>query len=110
MQTLIPTPVTHEARPKGKRLGRALGFGLTPRALLLLAAALLLAAPSFLHGHTPWLMFGVDAVLLAAMIADAMTLPAPERFVFTRTFVHAPELGLPAEIEITAIKSAACLD
>ena len=109
MQTLIPTPVTHEARPKGKRLGRALGFGLTPRALLLLAAALLLAAPSFLHGHTPWLMFGVDAVLLAAMIADAMTLPSPERFVFTRTFVHAPELGLPAEIEITAIKSAAGL-
>jgi uncharacterized protein (DUF58 family) len=106
MQTLIPPPVTHEARPKGKRQGRALGFGLTPRALLLLAAAVLLSVPSFLHGSTPWLMFGVDAWLLAAALADAVSLPAPERFRLTRTFVHAPELGLPAEIEINAVKSA----
>ncbi|SEB57026.1 DUF58 domain-containing protein [Terriglobus roseus] len=109
MQTLIPTPVTHRARAKGRRLGRALGFGLTPRALLLLGAAILLAVPAFLHGSTPWLMFGVDALLFAAMSADAVLLPAPERFVFTRTFVHAPELGHPVDIEITAVKSAAGL-
>jgi uncharacterized protein (DUF58 family) len=106
MQTLIPSPVTHEARPKGKRLGRVLGFGLTPRALLLLAAAVLLSVPSFLHGSTPWLMFTVDGLLLFAALGDAMSLPAPERFTFTRTFVHAPELGMPVEIEITTVKAA----
>jgi uncharacterized protein (DUF58 family) len=51
-------------------------------------------------------MFGVDALLLAAALADAVSLPAPQRFQLTRTFVHAPELGLPADIEITVVKSA----
>ena len=103
MQTLIPQPVSHEAHPKGRLLGRALGFGLTPRTLLLLCAALLLAIPAFRHSKTPWLMFGVDALILIAALGDAIALPAPERFTVTRRFVHAPELGRPVEMELTAL-------
>ncbi len=104
MQTLIPEPVTAIAHPKGKRLGRALGFGLTSRTLLLLAAASLLSIPAFRHGHTPWLMFGVDALVLGAAIIDAVSLPAPESYTLTRRFLHAPELGRPVEVELTATK------
>lgn len=107
MQTLIPTAVSHIAHPKGRRLGRLLGFGLTPRTLLLLAAATLLSVSAFLHGHTPWLMFGVDAIVLLAAVADAVALPAPERFTLTRRFLHAPELGRSVRIELTAVHSAA---
>ena len=106
MQTLIPEPVTATAHPKGKRLGRALGFGLTPRTLLLLLVATLLSIPAFLHGRTPWLMFGVDALVLLAAIYDAVSLPAPESLTLTRRFLHAPELGRPAEVELTASKTA----
>ncbi len=106
MQTLIPEPVTAEAHPIGKRWGRALGFGLTARTLLLLAAATLVSIPAFLHSRTPWSMFAVDALLLSAALADAWMLPAPERFTVTRRFLRAPELGLPTDVEITAVHHA----
>ncbi len=106
MQTLIPNLVTAAAQPKGKRFGRVLGFGLTARTLLLLAAATLLSIPAFVHSRTPWLMFAADAVLLATALADAAMLPAPESFSVTRRFIHAPELGIPAEIEFTAVHDA----
>ena len=107
MQTLIPQPVSSEAHPKGRRFGRALGFGLTPRTLLMLCVALLLSIPAFRHAKTPWLMFGVDALVLLVALGDAIALPAPERFTLTRRFVHAPELGRPAEMELTAVHTAA---
>ncbi len=107
MQTLIPEPVTNIAHPVGRRFGRALGFGLTPRALLLLAAATLLSIPAFLHAHTPWLMFGVDALLVIVFVVDAVSLPAPERFTVSRRFVHAPELGRPVEVELTVHQACA---
>src|ERR1700712_1067705 len=106
MQTLIPEPVTAVAHPKGKRLGRVLGFGLTPRTMLMLAAATLLSIPAFRHGRTPWLMFGVDALILLAAIYDAFSLPAPETLTLSRRFLHAPELGRPVEVELTATKMA----
>lgn len=106
MRTLIPEQVTAVAHPRGKRLGRALGFGLTPRTLLLLLGATLLSVPAFLHGRTPWLMFGVDALVLLAAVFDAVSLPAPETLTLTRRFLHAPELGRAVEVELTATKAA----
>jgi uncharacterized protein (DUF58 family) len=106
MQTLIPEPVTAVAHPKGKRFGCALAFALTPRTMLLLLAATLLSVPAFLHGHTPWLMFGVDALILLAAIYDAISLPAPETLTLSRRLLHAPELGRPVEVELTATKMA----
>lgn len=106
MQTLIPVPATAEAHPKGKRLGRLLGFGATPRLLLLLAASVFLSIPAFLASRTPWLMFGLDAVLLLAFVVDAVFLPAPERLQCSRRFLHAPELGTACAIELQVVKAA----
>jgi uncharacterized protein (DUF58 family) len=106
MQTLIPDSVTAVAHPKGRRFGRALAFGLTPRTMLMLAAATLLSIPAFRHDRTPWLMFGVDALILLAAIYDAVSLPAPETLTLSRRFLHAPELGRPVEVELTATKMA----
>ena len=106
MQTLIPEPVTAIAHPHGKRLGRALGFALTARTLLLLLAATLLSVLAFRQGRTPWLMFAVDALILLAAITDAALLPAPERFTITRRFLHAPELGREVDVELIATKTS----
>ncbi|MEK6399184.1 MAG: DUF58 domain-containing protein, partial [Terriglobus sp.] len=106
MQTLIPAPATAQAHPKGKRLGRLLGYGATPRLLLLLAASILLSIPAFLASRTPWLMFVFDAVFLLAFVADAWLLPAPESLQVTRRFLHAPELGTGCAIELQVVKSA----
>ena len=106
MQTLIPEPITAVAHPKGKRFGRALGFALTARTMLLLAAATLLSISAFRHGRTPWVMFGVDALVLLAALYDALTLPAPETLTLSRRFLHAPELGRPVDVELTATKTS----
>jgi len=97
MQTLIPEPVTAIARPNG-RFGRALGFGLTPRALLLLLSGTLLSIPAFFHPHRIWIMFAWDAVILALIVYDVTRLPAPAAIRITRRFVRSPALGEPAEI------------
>jgi len=97
MQTLIPEPVTARARANG-RWGRALGFGLTPRALLLLLAGVLLSAPAFFHPHRLWLMFAWDGLIAALILFDLMQLPAPEKIGVTRRFVHSPALGEATEV------------
>jgi uncharacterized protein (DUF58 family) len=97
MQTLIPEPVTAKARPNG-RFGHALGFGLTPRALLLLLAGTLLSVPAFFHPHRIWIMLAWDALIVALLVFDLVQLPPPEKIAVTRSFVHSPALGEPTEI------------
>ncbi len=97
MQTLIPQPVTATVRPNG-RFGRSLGFGLTPRALLLLIAAVLLSIPAFFHPHLIWMMAAWDALMVALIAFDASRLPAPAQLSVTRRFVHSPTLGTPTEV------------
>jgi uncharacterized protein (DUF58 family) len=105
MQTLIPQPATARAQPIG-RTGRLLGFGLTPLALILLAASFALAAPAFWHPHLIWLMFAADALILALALLDATILPRPAAFTITRTFLDSPQLGQPTRIELTTILDA----
>jgi uncharacterized protein (DUF58 family) len=100
MQTLIPEPVTAIARPGGSsaRFGRALAFGLTPRALLLLLAALLLSIPAFFHPHRIWIMLAGDALIAALILFDLAQLPPPAALTISRRFLHSPALGDPTEI------------
>lgn len=97
MQTLIPEPVTAVARPSG-RFGRALGFGLTPRALLLLLAGTLLSIPAFFHPHRLWIMLAWDALVATLILFDLTQLPSPDNLTITRRFIHSPALGEPTEI------------
>ena len=97
MQTLIPEPVTAVARPNG-RFGRALGFGLTPRALLLLLAGTLLSIPAFFHPHRLWIMLAWDALVATLILFDLTQLPSPDNLTITRRFIHSPALGEPTEI------------
>jgi uncharacterized protein (DUF58 family) len=108
MQTLIPNPVTAPAHPNG-RFGRVLGFGLTPRALLLLLAGLLDAIPAFFHPHRLWLMFAWDALVALLIALDATRLPAPEDLAVTRRFVHSPAIGLETEIAYTVHHEAGAI-
>jgi uncharacterized protein (DUF58 family) len=97
VQTLIPEPVTAVARPNG-RFGRALGFGLTPRALLLLLAGTLLSIPAFFHPHRLWIMLAWDALVATLILFDLTQLPSPDNLTITRRFIHSPALGEPTEI------------
>ena len=97
MQTLVPEPVTATARPNG-RLGRTLAFGLTPRALLLLLAGVLLSIPAFFHPHRLWIMLAWDALVGGLILFDLTQLPPPSALTITRRFLHSPALGDPTEV------------
>ena len=97
MQTLIPPPVTATARTNG-RFGRARGFGLTARALLLLLAGTLLSIPAFFQLHRIWIMLAWDLFILALIAFDLTRLPPPAKITVTRRFVHSPALGEATEI------------
>jgi uncharacterized protein (DUF58 family) len=99
MQTLIPQSARAGAKPLGKA-GRVLGFGLTPLALILLSAGLLMAVPAFFHPRQIGFMLGWDGLIALLVLIDAVRLPRPERFTVTRTFVDSPQLGQPTRIEL----------
>ncbi|HEX4384763.1 MAG TPA: DUF58 domain-containing protein, partial [Myxococcales bacterium] len=99
MQTLIPQPATATASPRGK-LGRVLGFGLTPLTLVLFCIGLLFAIPAFFHAHDIYFMLAWDALLLLAVLIDILLLPHPEAFTVTRTFLDSPQLGEATRIEL----------
>jgi uncharacterized protein (DUF58 family) len=103
MQTLIPQPVTAEARYLG-RAGRVLGFGLSARALLFLAAGLLWAIPAFFHPHRIWIMLAWDGLIALLVVLDGMGLPAPSAIKVTRRFLHSPALGERTEIEYEVVQ------
>src|ERR1700685_3088577 len=104
MQTLIPEPVTATARYSG-RFGRFLGFGLTPRALLLLLAGILWSIPAFFHPNRIWLMLAWDALIAALILLDALALPAPRAIAITRRFLASPTLGERTEVEYEVLQS-----
>lgn len=99
MQTLIPQPATATASPRGK-LGRALGFGLTPLTLILFCIGLLFAVPAFFHPHDIVFMLAWDGLLVLAIALDLLLLPRPETLTVTRTFLDSPQLGEPTRIEL----------
>ncbi len=105
MQTLIPPPVTVQARYVG-RVGRALGFGLSARALLLLVAGLLWAIPAFFHPHRIWMMLAWDGLIALLVLVDGMGLAAPSEITVTRRFLHSPALGERTGIEYDVLQQS----
>jgi uncharacterized protein (DUF58 family) len=105
MQTLIPQPITDNARFLG-RAGRVLGFGLSARALLLLVAGVLWAIPAFFHPHRIWMMLVWDGLITLLVIVDGMRLPIPSSIRVTRRFLNSPALGERTEIEYELLQQS----
>jgi len=103
MQTLIPQPVTVQARHLG-RFGHALDYGLSARALLLLVAGVLWAIPSFFHPHRIWIMLAWDGLMASLMIVDLVNLPDPSSIKVTRRFLNSPALGERTEVEYEVVQ------
>ncbi len=99
MRTLIPRPARGQARPLG-RAGRLFGFGLTPRAIWLLVAGVLLALPAFWYRHAVWMMAAWDALVLLLALWDTVRLPRPGQIEVRRTFLDSPQLGVPTRLEV----------
>jgi len=93
------------------RAGRVVGFGLTPLALGLFAAGLVMAVPAFFHARQIYFMLGWDGVVALLVVVDAVLLPRPEQFLVTRTFLDSPQLGQATRVELAVrVEADAVLD
>ena len=90
-----PGPVRAVCRPRGR-----LGFGLTPRAIGLLAAGLVLALPCFFSPRLGYGMLVWDGLVLAAALYDGLRLPAPQAITVVRSWSNALALDSTTEIEL----------
>ena len=101
---LHPDPVQAECRPRGR-----LAFGFTQRAIILLAAGLLLALPGFFSPRLGYGMLAWDAILLIAAVWDGRRLPKPHQISVERSWNNAPALDSETEIELAITQSGTCL-
>lgn len=95
LPSLHPEPVRAVCRPRGR-----LAFGLTPRAIWLLAAGLALALPGFFSARLAYAMLVWDALALAAALLDGLRLPAAREIAVERAWSNAPALDSETEIEL----------
>ncbi len=93
--SLHPEPVHTACAPRGR-----FGFALTPRAIGLLAAGLLLALPGFFSPRLGYGMLLWDALVLSAAIYDGRRLPQPRFITVERAWSNTPALDSTTEIEI----------
>ncbi len=99
--SLHPEPVRAACVPRGR-----FAFGLTPRAIWLLAAGLLLALPGFFQARWGYGMLVWDALVLLAAILDGLRLPAAQQITIERSWSNAPALSSETEIELAFEHSA----
>ena len=88
-----------------QRRGR-FAFGLTPRAIWLLAAGLVFALPGFFRATWGYGMLAWDALVLLAVILDGLRLPAAPEITIERSWSNAPALDSETEIELAVMHSA----
>ncbi len=117
MQTLIPQSASARATPLGRpgrwysAVVRKVAFGLTPLALGLFAAGVVLAVPAFFHARQIYFMLGWDGLVAALVVLDAVLLPRPEKLLVTRTFLDSPQLGQATRLELSVrVDADAVLD
>ena len=80
---------------------RRWGFGLTPRAIGLLAVGFLWLIPGFWDGRLAFAMLAWDALVLVAALLDELRLPRPAQLTASRSWSNAPALDSLTEIELT---------
>ncbi len=94
--SLHPDPVRAACQPR-----RRWGFGLTPRAIGLLAAGFLWLIPGFWDGRLGYAMLVWDALVLLAALLDGLRLPRAAQLTAARSWSNAPALDSETEIELT---------
>ena len=94
--SLHPEAVQAACRPR-----RRWAFGLTPRAIVLLAAGFLWLIPGFWIGGVSYAMPAWAALVLLAALADGLRLPRAAQIAAGRTWSNAPALDSTTEIELT---------
>ncbi len=80
---------------------RRWGFGLTPRAIGLLAAGFLLLIPGFYVPRYSYAMLVWDGLMLAAVLLDGLRLPGARQLMAERSWNNAPALDSETEIELS---------
>jgi len=94
--SLHPGPVRAACVPR-----RRWAFGLTPRAVVLLAAGFLLLIPGFYVERFSYAMLLWDGLLLTAALLDGLRLPRAAKLIAERSWISAPSLDSETEIELT---------
>ncbi len=102
--SLHPEPARAVCQPRGR-----VPLGLTPRAIWLLAAGLLLALPGFFRASWGYGMLVWDALVLLAAILDGWRLPAARRITVERSWSNAPSLDSETEIELAVTHDRATI-
>jgi len=93
--SLHPEPIRAACKPRGR-----LAFGLTSRAIWLLAAGLLLALPGFFRASWGYGMLVWDALVLLAAVLDGLRLPLAQQITIERSWGNAPSLDSGTEIQL----------
>jgi uncharacterized protein (DUF58 family) len=99
--SLHPEPIRDACVPRGR-----FAFGLTQRAIWLLAAGLLLALPGFFHASWGLAMIEWDSLILLAIILDGLRLPSARRISIERSWNNAPALDSETEIQLAVEHTA----
>ena len=99
--SLHPEPIRAACRPRGR-----FAFGLTQRAIWLLAAGLLFALPGFFRATWGYGMLVWDALVLLAIVFDGLRLPAAQQISIERSWSNAPALDSETEINLSVDHSA----
>jgi uncharacterized protein (DUF58 family) len=99
--SLHPEPVRAACRPRGR-----FAFGLTSRAIWLLAGGLLLALPGFFRATWGYGMLVWDALVFLAVILDGLRLPTAHEIMIERSWSNAPALDSESEIRLAVEHSA----
>jgi uncharacterized protein (DUF58 family) len=96
---MVAEPKSSAAEPAGR-----LAFGLTPRALWLLLAGILLVVPAFFFSRFVWAVVAWDVTVLLVALLDAWQLPKPKHTQLTRTWITAAALGNATEVELSVLQ------
>ena len=76
-------------------------FGLTPRAIGLLALGFLWLIPGFWNARLAYVMLAWDGLIILAALLDGLRLPRAAQITAARSWANAPALDSETEIELT---------
>jgi uncharacterized protein (DUF58 family) len=102
--SLHPAPITASCKRRGR-----FAFGLTARAMWLLAAGFLWLIPGYFQPRVAYGMLLWDGLVLLVALADGLRLPKPATLTASRSWLAAPSLGSTVEIELSIQQSNSIL-